>query len=186
MYNSPTMVASVEWIMRMGSSVWFLSLTCNIVQLTHYNFQSKMEHVNGIISMITITTMLQGATYPLQLQGQGHWIISMLTVMSIPPCTTHQLWLSVQINNGHWIINIITITNMPEQTAHLLWFQKGMMMNGFGIISLMVVTNIHNAQLTLYGCNSRMKNGHRTISMVTVANLPPCTTYLLLFSGNEK
>ena len=43
-----------------------------------------------------------------------------------------------------------------------------------------------NAQLTACDCQSRTKNGHGMISMVTVTNIPECTTYPLWLPEQDK
>ena len=43
-----------------------------------------------------------------------------------------------------------------------------------------------NTQLTHYDCQSRMKNGHEIISMITVTNIPEHRTHLLWFSEQHE
>ena len=42
------------------------------------------------------------------------------------------------------------------------------------------------AQLTLYDWQSRVKDGHGIISMVTVANMPDCTTHYLQLAEQDE
>ena len=143
------------------------------------------------------------------------WIISIITVANMPECTTHPLWLPSRMKNGHGIISMITVTNMPECTTHPLWLpeqdeewtwnhqhdhshQHARMHHSPPMIARAEwrmdmessawsqSQTCQNAPLTHYDCQSRMKNGHGIISMITVTNIPECTTYPLWLPEQDE
>ena len=73
-HNLPAMVGRAGWGHRIVSMI--KSSRCHNIQLTSYNFQSKIENGQGIMSMITVTKM--------------------------PHYTTHQLWLGEQDEEWTW------------------------------------------------------------------------------------
>ena len=179
MHNSPTMIAKAGWRMDMESSAWS---TCQNAQLTLYDCQSSMKHGHGIISMITVTNMPECTTHPLWLPEQdGEWTWNCQHDQQSPTCQNAQLThydFQSRIKNGHGIISMITVINMPECTTHQLWLpeqDEEWTWNDQCDESL----TCQSAQLTDYDCQSRMKNGHGIISMITITTMPECTTHLL-------
>ena len=101
MHNSQTMIARVGWRMDIKPSAWS-SLTCKNIQLTPYNFQSKikMNMWSSIWSQSPICKNTKLTCYDCQCgMKNGHGIISMIRVINIPE-STHFLWLPEQIKNG--------------------------------------------------------------------------------------
>ena len=153
MHNSPPMSARAGC--RMDIKPWapFQSPTCQNAQLTNYECQSRMQ--------------------------SGHETMSTIPVTNMPKCTTHPLWV-------------------PEQDAEWTWdhehhssYQHARMYNS-PTISARAGCRVdmkswapfqsptcQNAQLTDYECQSRMQNGHETMSAIPVTNMPKCTTHTL-------
>lgn len=97
MHNSLSMVATVGWKMDIGPSAWSLLPTYHHAQLTFYYFQG-MKNRHRIISIITVTNILQCTTYLLRLQEQDEeWVSNnehdYYCIYNLPQCRTHFLWL---------------------------------------------------------------------------------------------
>ena len=92
-----------------------------------------------------------------------------------------------RMKNGHGIISMIShqharMQNSPTMIARAEW---RMVMESSAWSQ---PPTCLDAPLTSYeSCQSRMKNGHGIISMITVTNMPECTTHILwLPEQNEK
>lgn len=113
--------------MDMGLLAWSLSPTYKNAQLTDYVCMNRMKNGHGIISVIIVSSMPECTTHILWFPEQHkewkwdhqhdwhHQYVSM---------HTYWLWLESSMRNGHWIISMITITSMPEYTTHLLWLPE--------------------------------------------------------------
>ena len=129
MHNSPTMIARAGQWMDMRWSAWSQSPTCQNAQLTHYDCQSRTKNGHGMISMITVTTM--------------------------PECTTHPLWLPEQDKEWTWddqhdhTHQHARMHNSPPMIARAgQWMDMR--------LSWWSVTNMLNAQLTFYHCKNNI------------------------------
>ena len=160
MHNSPPIITRAGWRVAMESSEWSQPPTCQNVQLTSYNWQSRMKN--------------------------GHGIISMITVIKLPKCTTHPLWLAggwrMAMESSAWSQSP---TCQNAQLTSYNWQRR--MKNRHGIISMITATNMAecNSQ-TMYDFQSRMKNGHGIISMITATNMPECTTHKLWLPKDQQ
>ena len=145
---------------NMKWSAWLQSQTCQNAHLTAYDFQSKSENGHGMINMIAVTNM--------------------------PACITHQLWLPKEVKEWIWydqhdpsnqyarIHNSPTVMARITPNMNISWSAWSWS------------STCHNAQLTHYNCQSRTKNEHRIISMITGTNMPECTTHCLWFPEQNK
>ena len=154
------MIARAGQRMDMEWSAWSQSPTCQNAQLTDYDCQSRIKNGHGMISMITVTNM--------------------------PECTTHLLWLPEQDKEWTWddqhdhSHQHARMHNSPPMIA-----RAGHWMD-IGWSAWSQSSTCQNAQLTDYDCQSRTKNGHGMISMITVTNMPECTTHPLWLPEQDK
>ena len=102
-------------------------------------------------------------------------------VINMPECTTHCLWfpeqdkeltLDDQHDHGHQharMHNSLPMISRAGQRIDMEWS------------AWLQSPTCQNAQLTAYDFQSRTKNGHGIISMITVTKIPACTTHWLWF-----
>ena len=153
MTSPPPMIARAGLRMEIGSSESSEPLMCQNAQLTSYNCQRRSKNEHGIISMIRANHM--------------------------PDCPTHQLWFPEQNEERTWghqnhqSQQHASMHNSPTMIA-----RAGSRMD-MESSAWSDPTTCMNAQLTLYDCQSRMKNRHRIISMIRATNMPECATHLL-------
>ena len=126
------MIARAGQRMDMGWSAWSQSPTCQNAQLTHYDCQSRTKN--------------------------GHGMISMIMVINMPECTTHQLWfpeqdkeltLDDQHYHGHQharMHNSLPMISRAGQRIDIEWW------------AWLKSPTCQHPQLTPYDCQSRVKN----------------------------
>ena len=139
----------------------------------------------------------------------------MIIVTKIPECTTHSLWCPEkdkewiwddQHDHGHQharMHNSLPMISRAGQRMDMGWsawswsstcqnaqlthydFQSRIK-NGHEWSAWLQSPTCQNAQLTSYDFQSRTKNWHGMISMITVTNMPECTTHCLWFPEQDK
>lgn len=139
-YNSHPIITRARWSIDMEWWAWWQSSRCYNVQLTSYNWQSRMKNGHRMVSSHQDTTIHNSHSIIARAGKNGYRMINMTTVTKVPQYTTHQLWLPEWgeewswnneynhsqdansppvISRAEWRI-ISIITDMPPYMTHLL------------------------------------------------------------------
>jgi hypothetical protein len=102
MDNSPPMISRAGQRINMGWSAWSQPPTCHNAPLTNYDCQSSTMRWSAWSQSPTYQNA-QLTLYECQSRTMnGHGMISMFTVTNMLEWTTHKLWLPEQDNEWTW------------------------------------------------------------------------------------
>ena len=148
MHNLPPVIGRAGWRMDMESSAWSQSPTCQNAKLTIYDWQSRMKNGHRIITMITVTNMLECTTHPLWLaeqdeewtwnhqHGHGHQHARM---PNSPPMIGRARW-RIDMESSVWsqspTCQIVQLTHYDWQSGDL---HQTSLMHGSWVLVLVLV-----------------------------------------------